>query len=103
MTAFRGLFSGVFDFFPPVSGGGRIYRDGKMGYIWVNGEAEGSCRLLEERHPVSAPTLVHLSPFNPEAVKKFRQREFGGPGMPGGGANSRRQNRRWFLRGRPGI
>jgi hypothetical protein len=47
--------------------------------------------------------LPEIPPAPPEAVKKFRQREIGGPGMPGGGANSRRPNRRWFLRGRRGI
>jgi len=47
------------------------------------------------------PPEIPLDP--PEPVKKFKQREIGGSGMPGGGANSRRQNRRWFLRGRRGI
>lgn len=44
-----------------------------------------------------------ITPFLPEAVKKFRQREIGGPGSAREGEISFRQNRRLFLRGPVGI
>jgi len=60
------------------------------GWEWMN------TRLNDGLFLKSLPTL-------PEAEKKFRHGGIGGPKQPGGGANSRRQKRRWFLRSRGGT
>jgi hypothetical protein len=41
--------------------------------------------------------------FSLKLRRKSGSGKLGGPGMPGEGANSRHQNRHWFLRGRRGI